>query len=177
MKITIRGKNIEVTEGLRDYTGKKLTKFARYFDHIHEAQVTVYTERGMYVAEVTIPLNSMILRGEEESGENLYAALDLVVEKLEKQVRKYRTKLYKRFRNQGLKDLIVALEGENKKEEEPRVVRTKRFAIKPMQVEEAILQMNLLGHDFFVFANSETEQVNVIYKRKDGNYGLIEPEF
>lgn len=177
MKITIRGKNIEVTEGLRDYVEKKLVKLTRYFDHIHEAQVTVFTERGSYVAEVTVPLNSMILRGEEGSGENLYAAVDLVVEKLEKQIQKHRTRLYRRFRNQGLKDLIAALGEENKKEEEPKVVRTKRFAIKPMTVEEAVLQMNLLGHDFFVFSNAETEQVNVLYRRKDGNYGLIEPEF
>ncbi|MDH7577969.1 MAG: ribosome-associated translation inhibitor RaiA [Bacillota bacterium] len=177
MKITIRGKNVEVTEGLRDYVEKKLAKLTRYFDHIHEAQVTVFTERGSYVAEVTIPLNSMILRGEEGGGENLYAAVDQVTDKLEKQVQKYRAKLYRRFRNQGLKDLITALGEENRKDEEPKVVRTKRFAMKPMPVEEAILQMNLLGHDFFVFRDAETEQVNVLYRRKDGNYGLIEPEF
>ncbi len=183
MKITMRGKNIEVTEGLRDYVEKKLVKLTRYFDHIHEAQVTVFAEGGSYVAEVTIPLNSIILRGEEGSGENLYAAVDLVADKLEKQIKKYRTKLYRRLRNQGLKDLVAAqageskLEEENKKEEEPKVVRTKRFTMKPMPVEEAILQMNLLGHDFFVFRDAETEQVNVLYRRKDGNYGLIEPDF
>ncbi len=107
----------------------------------------------------------------------LYTAIDLVSEKLEKQIHRYRTKLYKRFRNKGLKDLIIEMEQEGKKEEEePRVVRTKRFAMKPMSVEEAILQMNLLGHDFFVFTNAETEQVNVVYRRRDGNYGLIEPD-
>lgn len=179
MKITIRGRNIEVTENLKDYIEKKLSKLTRYFDHIHEAQVTVFTERENYVVEVTVPLNSIILRGEEESDENLYAAVDLVIEKLEKQVHKYRTKLYKRLRNQGLKDLIAVLGEENKKgeEQEPVLVKTKRFAMKPMPVEEAILQMNLLGHNFFVFSNAETEQVNVLYRRKDGNYGLIEPEF
>ncbi|HAA90154.1 MAG: Ribosomal subunit interface protein YfiA [Thermoanaerobacterales bacterium 50_218] len=177
MNITIRGKNIEVTDSLRNYVEKKLTRLNRYFDHIREAQVTFYQERGRYVVEVTIPLDSIILRGEEESGENFYTAIDLVSEKLEKQIHRYRTKLYKRFRNKGLKDLIIEMEKEGKKEEEePRVVRTKRFAMKPMSVEEAILQMNLLGHDFFVFTNAETEQVNVVYRRRDGNYGLIEPD-
>ncbi len=176
MKIAIRGKNIEVTEGLKDYVEKKLTKLTRYLEHIHEAQVTVYAERENYGVEVTIPINGMILRGEEESSENLYAAVDEVVEKLEKQVEKHRTKLYRRFRNQGLKDLIADMGEENKKNE-PAIVRTKHFTIKPMPVEEAILQMNLLGHDFFVFSNAETEKVNVLYRRKDGNYGLIEPEF
>lgn len=173
MKILIRGKNVEVKDGLRDYVEKKLMKLTRYFD-IPEAQVTVLMERQNYVVEVTIPLGGMILRGEEGSTENLYAAVDAVSEKLEKQIRKYRTKLYRRFRNQGLKDLITAL-GDEKKDE-PQVVKTKRFAIKPMQVDEAVLQMDLLGHDFFVFSNAESEQVNVLYRRKDGNYGLIEPD-
>lgn len=176
MKIVVRGKNVEVTDGLREYVEKRLAKLTRYLEHIHEAQVTAYSERGSYGVEVTIPLNGMILRGEEKSAENLYAAIDEVVEKLEKQVEKHRTKLYKRFRNKGLKELIASMGEENKKDE-PLVVRTKRFAIKPMPLEEAILQMNLLGHDFFVFHNAETEKVNVLYRRKDGNYGLIEPEF
>jgi putative sigma-54 modulation protein len=176
MKITIRGKNIEITDGLRDYVEKKLSKLNRYFEQINEAQVTALTGRGGYIVEATIPLNSFILRAEEISDENLYAAVDLVVEKLEKQIQKHRTRLYRRFRNQGLKNLITTMGDENGVGM-PSVVRTKRFAIKPMQVEEAILQMSLLGHDFYVFSNSETEQVNVLYRRKDGNFGLIEPEF
>jgi putative sigma-54 modulation protein len=176
MKITIRGENTEITDGLRDYVEKKLSKLTRYFEQINEAQVTAATHRGRYIVEATIPLNSFILRAEEISDENLYAAVDLVVEKLEKQIQKHRTKLYRRFRNQGLKNLITTM-GDEDTVEMPSVVRTKRFAIKPMQVEEAILQMSLLGHDFFVFSNSETEQVNVLYRRKDGNFGLIEPEF
>jgi putative sigma-54 modulation protein len=110
------------------------------------------------------------------SRENFYEAVDLVSEKLERQVRKHRTKLYRKFRHQGLKTLIMEMGEDNKKEDEPTIVKTKRFLMKPMPVEEAILQLNLLGHDFFVFSNAETEQVNVLYKRKDGNYGLIEPE-
>ena len=176
MKIAIRGKNIEITEGLRDYVEKKLTKLNRYFEQIQEAQVTALTGRGGYVVEATIPLNSYLLRAEEVSGENLYTAVDLVVDKLEKQIQKHRTRLYRRFRNQGLKNLITDM-GEESTVEAPSVVRTKRFAIKPMPVDEAILQMSLLGHDFYVFSNADTDQVNVLYRRKDGNFGLIEPEF
>lgn len=176
MKIAIRGKNIEITEGFRDYVEKKLSKLTRYFELIQDAQVTALSGRGGYIVEVTIPLNSFILRAEEMSNDNLYTAVDLVVEKLEKQIQKHRTRLYRRFRNQGLKNLITVM-GEEDTVEAPVVVRTKRFAIKPMPVEEAILQMSLLGHDFFVFSNAETDQVNVLYRRKDGNFGLIEPEF
>lgn len=175
MKITIRGKNFEVTDSLRDYAEKKLSKLTRYLDQIHEAQVTLFAEKDTYVVEVTIPLNGIILRGEEESHDSLYAALDMVIDKLEKQIQKQRTKLFKRFRNQGLKELITSMGEENRKEE-PQVVRTKRFTFKPMLVDEAILQMNLLGHDFFVFSNAENGHVNVLYRRKDGNYGLIESE-
>jgi putative sigma-54 modulation protein len=176
MKIAIRGKNIEITEGFRDYVEKKLGKLTRYFEQVQEAQVTALTGRGGYVVEVTVPLNSFILRAEELSNENLYAAVDLVVEKLEKQIQKHRTRLYKRFRNQGLKNLITTMGDENAAGV-PSIVRTKRFPIKPMPVEEALLQMSMLGHDFYVFSNAETEQVNVLYRRKDGNFGLIEPDY
>lgn len=177
MKITIRGKNAVVTDALKSYLEKKLTKLTRYFDSIQEAQVTVSTVGDNYSVEVTIPLNGgMILRGEDMSRESFYEAVDAVSEKLERQVRKYRTKLYRKFRNHGLKALIAEMGESSKKEEEAAIVKTKRFMMKPMPVDEAILQMNLLGHDFYVFRNAETEQVNVLYKRKDGNYGLIEPE-
>ena len=178
MKITIRGKNAVVTDALKSYLGKKLTKLTRYFDSIQEAQVTVSTVGDNYSVEVTIPLNGgMILRGEDMSRESFYEAVDAVSEKLERQVRKYRTKLYRKFRNQGLKALIAEMGESSKKEEDATIVKTKRFAIKPMSVEEEAMQMELLGHDFYVFANAESEEVNVIYRRRDGNYGLIEPEF
>lgn len=177
MKITIRGKNAVVTDALKSYLEKKLTRLTRYFDSIQEAQVTVSTVGDNYSVEVTIPLNGgMILRGEDMSRESFYEAVDAVSEKLERQVRKYRTRLYRKFRNQGLKALIAEMGESSKKEEDATIVKTKRFMMKPMPVDEAILQMNLLGHDFYVFRNAETEQVNVLYKRKDGNYGLIEPE-
>jgi putative sigma-54 modulation protein len=176
VKITIRGKNAAVTDALKSYLEKRLTKLTRYFDSIQEAQVTVSTVGDNYAVEVTVPLNGgMLLRGEEMSRENFYEAVDLVSEKLERQIRKQRTKLYRKFRHQGLKNLIAEMGETNKSEDEPAVVKTKRFLMKPMPVDEAILQLNLLGHDFFVFSNAETGQVNVLYRRKDGNYGLIEP--
>lgn len=173
MKISIRGKNLEVTNALRQQAEKKLSKLDRYLDPDTEAQVTFSVERGSHIVEVTIRLNGYILRGEEATGD-MYASIDLVVDKLERQLRKYKTKLARKLKSQGLKDLIAKYPDDE--EEVPELVRTKRFPIKPMAVEEAIMQMNMLGHSFFVFSNAESEQVNVVYRRKDGNYGLIEPE-
>ena len=172
MNIQVRGRNVEVTEALKDYITKRVGKVEKYLDNIREAHVTLAVERGFHRVEVTIPVNGIILRG-EESTPDMYASVDLVVEKLEKQVQKHKGRLVKR---------LSKAVGETPDElladyDYPQIVRTKRFAIKPMAVDEAVLQMNLLGHSFFVFSNSDSEQVNVLYKRKDGNYGLIEPEF
>ncbi|MFX4262600.1 ribosome hibernation-promoting factor, HPF/YfiA family [Pelotomaculum propionicicum] len=174
MGVQVRGRNIEVTDALKEYINKRLGKLEKHIDNLGEAQVTLSVVRGFHRIEVTIPINGMILRGEESTGD-MYASTDLVVDKLEKQIEKYKGKLQKRgarFVNDVKAPAAVIAE-----EDGPRLVRTKRFAIKPMPVDEAVLQMNLLGHNFFVFSNAETEQVNVVYKRKDGNYGLIEPEF
>lgn len=180
MKFEIRGKNIELTDALKDYVTKRLSKLEKYIDDVKGVQVALSLEGVGHKVEVTIPLNGVILRG-EEIGEDMYASIDLVEEKLEKQIEKYKTKLYKSHRSIGLKKAIaeeVRKEIEEKGAEENfKVVRTKRFAFKPMDEEEAIMQMNLLGHTFFVFSNSGTDEVNVVYKRKDGNYGLIEPDF
>jgi len=172
VNIQVRGRNVEVTEALKDYISKRVGKVEKYLDNIREAQVTLAVERGFHRVEVTIPVNGIILRG-EESTPDMYASVDLVVEKLEKQVQKHKGRLFKR-----LGKAVGETPGERFADYDyPQIVRTKRFAIKPMTVDEAVLQMNLLGHSFFVFSNSDTEQVNVLYKRKDGNYGLIEPEF
>lgn len=176
MRITVKGKNIAVTPALRQYVEKKLSKLERYFDNIDEAITTLSVEKERHIVEVTVPLNGgMLLRGEEETND-MYASIDLVVEKLERQIEKYKTKIARKMKDGKLLDLAPSQE-KSAGEEEPRLVRTKRFAVKPMTVEEAILQMNLLGHDFFVFSNAETEEVNVVYRRRDGNYGLIEPIF
>ena len=173
MNVQVRGRNIEVTYALKDYVVKRVGKLDKYIDNLGDAQVTLTVERELHRIEVTIPLNGMLLRGEEATTD-MYTSIDLVVEKLEKQISKFKGKLQKRgVRFIGdQRPAAAAAEADG-----PRLVRTKRFAIKPMPVDEAVLQMNLLGHSFFVFSNAETEQVNVVYKRKDGNYGLIEPEF
>lgn len=180
MKFDIRGKHIEVTDALRDYTTKRLSKLEKYLDSAKGAQVALSVEGDRHKVEVTIPLNGMILRGEEAT-DDMYTSIDMVEEKLEKQIEKYKTKLYKHHRGVGLKKALAEeIQGELAKNdvvERFNIVRTKRFALKPMDEEEAIMQMNLLGHSFFVFFNAESEEVNVVYKRKDGNFGLIEPDF
>lgn len=180
MRLDIRGKNLELTDALKDYTTKRLSKLEKYIDDVKEAQVALSVEGDGHKVEVTIPLNGVLLRGEEAT-DDMYSSIDLVVEKLEKQIDKYKTRLYRNNRAAGLKKAL-AEEAKRELESSPplenfRVVRTKRFALKPMDEEEAIMQMNLLGHVFFVFFNARSEEVNVVYKRKDGNYGLIEPNF
>ncbi len=180
MKINVRGKNIDATPSLVEYAHKKIGKLDKHFDENTDVQVVMSIIRDEHIVEVTVNLNGLILRGEETTGD-MYASIDQVVDKLERQVKKYKTRMNKSMRQKGLRQMSeehAALEAEAREEEEetPRVVRTKRFPLKPMSVEEAILQMDLLGHNFFVFANAETEAISVIYKRKDGNYGLIEPE-
>lgn len=177
MRFDIRGKNIEVTEALKDYVEKRLSKLERFIEDVRVAQVTLSVEGESHKVEVTIPLNGIILRGEEET-EDMYSSIDLVVDKLEKQIDKYKTKLYRRYRGIGFrKSLVRELETSGESVEQFKIVRTKKFALKPMDVEEAVMQMNLLGHSFFVFFNSGTEEVNVVYRRHDGNFGLIEPRF
>lgn len=177
MRFEIRGKNIDVTDALKEYTTKRLSKLEKYFDDSRDAQVAMSVEGDRHKVEVTIPLNGIILRGEEAS-EDMYSSIDLVEEKLEKQLDKYKTKLNKSHRASGLKKAMLENPvGVNTPVEQFKIVRTKRFALKPMDEEEAIMQMNLLGHSFFVFFNSNTDEVNVVYKRKDSNYGLIEPWF
>lgn len=179
MRLDIRGKNLEITDALKDYTTKRLSKLEKYIDDVKEAQIALSVEGDGHKVEVTIPLNGVLLRGEEAS-DDMYSSIDLVVEKLEKQIEKYKTRLYRNNRGAGLKKAWAEearQELENTTVENFKIVRTKRFALKPMDEEEAIMQMNLLGHNFFVFFNTGSEEVNVVYKRKDGNYGLIEPNF
>lgn len=175
MKITVNGKNVEVTAALRATVEKKLSKLEKYFNPEVTAHATLSVQRNRQIIEVTIPFNGVILRG-EEANDDMYASIDLVIDKLERQIRKQKTKLEKRnygtsLRYQAIEDVVA--EGKN----EAKIVKTKRFAIKPMSAEEAVLQMELLGHNFFVYESADDGVVNVVYKRKDGNFGLIEPEF
>ncbi len=177
MKIILSGKNLEITEALREQVNKKVSKLDRYFNEDTEAQVTMTVENYRHIVEVTIPFNGIVIRAEEAT-DDMYASIDKVLDKLERQIHKYRTKLEKRIKSGAFKYEKPLFSSEASVEEKtPKVVKTKRFAVKPMSLEEAILQMELLDHDFFVFTNAKTDDVNVLYKRKDGNYGLIEPEF
>ncbi len=179
MNFIVSGKNMEVTDALKDTVERKIGKINKYFRKNTEAQVTLSVEKNRHIIEITIPFDGAILRCEEAT-DDMYTSIDKAVDKLEKQMRKHKTKLEKRFRGGKLvfENILPFDEGEkNERGEYPRIVRTKRFAMKPMPVEEAVLQMELLGHNFFVFSNAETDEVNVVYKRRDGNYGLIEPTF
>ncbi|OCA88255.1 ribosomal subunit interface protein [Bacillus sp. FJAT-27225] len=181
MNFNIRGENIEVTPAIREYLEKKIFKLERYFTETPQANVNVnlkvYQDKTSKV-EVTIPMPHLVLRA-EESHEDMYAAIDLITDKLERQIRKHKTKVNRKFREKGDFAALFA-NGDNSsvatydEEDELEVVRTKRFELKPMDSEEAILQMNMLGHNFYVFTNAETNQTNVVYKRHDGRYGLIE---
>ncbi len=174
MKFNIIGRNIEVTEALKDSIEKKIGRLDRYFNDNSEAKVTLSVEKGRHIIDVTIPANGVIVRGEEAKSD-MYTAIDLVVDKIERQIIKHKSKIEKRGDfTQSLRFAEIPSEEET---EQAKVVKTKKFALKPMDVEEAVLQMDLLGHNFFVYRNGETDEVNVLYKRKDGNYGLIEPEF
>lgn len=177
MRIVISGKNISITEALRATVERKLGKFDRYFDDDTEAHVTMSVEKSRHIVEVTIPLNGSILRAEEAT-DDMYTSVERVLQKLERQIHKHKTKLEKRIKEGAFKYAQPLFDiGTEPEEIQPEVVRIKRFALKPMSVEEAITQMDLLGHDFFVFSNADTNEVNVVYKRKDGGYGLIEPDY
>jgi putative sigma-54 modulation protein len=183
MKFNIRGIQLEVTEALRDYAIKKIGRLEKYFDTPPASDVTVTMSviRDMQSVEVTIPLPGVLLRAEARTPD-MYASIDLVEEKLERQIRKFKTKVNRKARQEGSVrslfkenfDAQVA-PGHPEEEEEFEVVRTKKFTLKPMDVEEAILQMNMIGHNFFVFNNMESNEINVVYRREDGKYGLIEP--
>ncbi|MDQ0177074.1 ribosome hibernation-promoting factor, HPF/YfiA family [Bacillus chungangensis] len=181
MNYNIRGENIEVTPAIRDYVEKKVSKLDRYFNETPNANVhvnlKVYQDKTAKV-EITIPLPSLVLRA-EETNLDMYAAVDLIVDKLERQIRKHKTKVNRKFRERGnTKEFFANVAGngaaQDEEENDLEVVRTKRFDLKPMDSEEAVLQMNLLGHSFFVYTDADTNSTNIVYRRKDGKYGLIE---
>ncbi len=175
MKFIVKGKNISVTQAMQEKAEKKIGKFDKFFRPDAEAVLTFKVEKDRFNFEVAIYSNGTIIRSEEQSSD-MYTAIDLVVEKLERQIRKHKTKLGRKIHQEAFVPENFTILEDIDEDEDYGVVRTKRFPLKPMNVEEAILQMNLLGHSFFVFINSDNETVNVVYRRKDGHYGLIEPE-
>ncbi|MGO3732305.1 MAG: ribosome hibernation-promoting factor, HPF/YfiA family [Vagococcus sp.] len=180
-RYNVRGENIEVTQAIREYVEKKIGKLERYFTDVPEStahvNLKVYSDKTAKV-EVTIPLPYLVLRAEETSPD-LYASIDLVVDKLERQIRKYKTKINRKSRETNLESATAAMifntdTTEANDEPDLEIVRTKRLSLKPMDSEEAVLQMNMLGHNFFIFEDAETNGTSIVYRRKDGKYGLIE---
>lgn len=179
MKINITGKNIELTDGLKTAVNDKLSKLDKYFTDDTTVNVTLSVEKDRQKIEVTIPIKGQIIRSEQVSND-MYVSIDLVEEVIERQLRKYRTKLVSRQNEPKeffQEDFIEEDDNDNEEDSQIKIKRTKHFGIKPMYPEDACVQMELLGHDFFVFRNAETDEVNVVYKRRGNTYGLIEPEF
>jgi len=184
LQINFAGKNVEISEGLKAYADKRLRRLLKHFGRINTIEFVHSRQRNWHSIEVTVHADGIVLRAQERSND-AQGAMDQVADKLQRQLDRYRQKLIDRSRQQaGIPAAAVAAEASEEEAEQaaatsplgPQIVRMKRFAVKPMAPEEAAMQMDLLGHDFFVFANADTEQVNVLYRRKDGHYGLIEPE-
>lgn len=197
MQVTVTGRNIELTPALKEYLVDKLTRAQKHFDHALNITALLSVAKNPSIAqsqtaEITINLNGAVIRG-EESTENMYASIDMVADKIERQLRKYKTRYWAKGKTKhggehaspadvsndedDEEEFVVQKETDTSAEDaKPKIVRSKRFPLKPMLPEEACKHMDLLGHDFFMFINSETTQVNTVYHRRDGNYGLIEPE-
>ncbi|AOR22620.1 ribosome hibernation-promoting factor, HPF/YfiA family [Clostridium taeniosporum] len=176
MKVTVIAKNIELTNALREMVEKKVSKLGKYFNSDIEAKATLSVQRNRQIVEVMIPFNGVVLRG-EEANEDMYKAIDLVEEKLERQIRKQKTKLSRRKNGSMKFGEMFNLPSVEEDDEESKLVKRKRFGVKPMDVDEAILQMELVGHNFFVYQDADSNKINVVYKRKDGDYGLLDPEY
>ena len=174
MKMNIRGSKVKITSAINDYIENKIGKLDKYLEKPDEitANVVVKVKGKDQTVEVTIPMKKLILRA-EDTHNDLYAAIDLVSEKLERQIRKNKTRMKKNV-SKDLIDFNTNFKVEKDENEKGRILRRKLIETKPMNEEEAILQMNLLGHDFFVFTNEATNQINILYRRKDTNYGIIE---
>lgn len=175
MKFIISGRNIEVTEGLKSAVYEKIGKLEKYFTPDTEIHATLSVEKERQKIEITIPMKGNIIRAEQVSSD-MYVSIDLVEEIIERQLRRYKTKLIeqKQAASNFNREFV---DDDTAEDEEIKIIRSKKFAMKPMDAEEACVQMELLGHNFFVFRNAETDEVNVVYKRKGNTYGLIEPEF
>jgi len=175
MQINITAKGVAVPPDLKEVAEKKIEKLGKLLRSIDTVDIICSRERQWRVVEIMINANGVLVRGEDRAID-IRSAIDSLMDKLERRIKKSRSKMVEHYRN--LPETRDAWEAEEESDElEPTLVRSKRFTVKPMNPEEAAAQMELVGHDFFVFRNAETNQVNVIYRRKDGNYGLIEPEF
>ncbi len=176
MTVKIRGKNIEVTPALKDYVEKKVVNISKQFKTVGDISAVMRVEKDRHIVEITVPASGIVLRAQEAS-DDMYASIDTCVDKIARQIHKYKTKLMRRKYNNFRDDFVPQAPAQDEAMEgEFKVVRNKSYVLRPMNVQEAIMQMNLLSHDFFVFFNDETNAVGIVYKRKDGDYGLISPE-
>lgn len=178
MKVIVAGRHMHVREELEEYAKSKLEKYEKYFDENIEVHLTFSYRDRIQIFEVTIPLKRGVVIRAEEEAETMEAAIDMALDKVGRQIRKHKSKLEDKYQSsESIRfESIPRYENEiEEEEEEKKIVKSKRFGIKPMDPEEAVLQMQLIGHDFFVFLNARTDEVNVVYTRKDGNFGLIEP--
>ncbi len=174
MQVSVMGRHIEVTEALRQYATEKFKRLEKYLPKALEIVVTLSVVKKVHhIAEAVIKSNGVLIQASEET-EEMYSAIDLLVEKIERRVRRYKEKLID-HKHQGGKAEVPAAASSQSEDRIPQIIKTKRFDLKPMQPEEAVMQMELLDKDFFIFSNAGSGQINVIYKRKDGNVGLIEP--
>jgi len=172
MKIIVTGRHIEVTPALKDYAEKKIARFERYLSNISEAVVTLGVEKYRHKVEVLLKVNGVLIQAESITGD-VYSAIDEVAEKLERQIKKYKEKLVSHRKSEGKSGSEEAEEAAPS--DTGRIIKNKRFELKPMSPDEAAMQMELLDKDFFVFTNDKSGDINVIYRRKDGNFGIIEP--
>ena len=174
MKCEIHGRKFEITESIRSYVESKVKKIEKYFNNPEELEAKVVIKQSgiNYIVEVTIPAPKLLLRA-EESHKDLYAAIDLVVDKVERQIRKNKTRINRKNIKESINSFITEFETKEEETDKSEIVKRKSIELKPMTEEEAILQMNLIDHEFFVFKNAVNNEVEVVYKRKDGNYGLI----
>lgn len=178
MTVIVRGKNINVTPALKEYVEKKVAIITKQFKVVGDISAIMRVEKGRHIVEITVPASGIVLRA-QESTDDMYSSIDLVVEKIERQIHKYKTRLMKRkysnFRDDA-QSSVTDSAADKEDESEFDIVRNKRYVLRPMNVQEAVMQMNLLNHDFFVFFDDADELVSVVYKRKDGGYGLIAPK-
>lgn len=176
MKVKVHARNIKLTEALKESVEKKVSKLEKYFIDDVEAKVTLSVQKNRHIVEVLIPFNGIAIRAEEVT-DDMYKSVDLVEEKLERQIVKYKTKLKRGDYNSLKYSKVEEMPAEENEEvNNKKIVKVKKFDLKPMDEEEAVLQMELIGHNFFVYRDGETNEIKVVYKRKDGNYGLIDPE-
>ncbi len=174
MRTTIIGRKVNLRDHFKELVNKKLSRFDRIFDEDAQAKVVVTLEKNRQTVEITISSRGMIYRAESTKDE-MNDALDEVIDALGGQIRRNKTRLNKKLRAGAIEDMVAKEDEQEERGDAFRIVRTKHFTVKPMDVEEAVLQMNLLGHQFFMFRNQDGGEINVVYRRKNGNYGLLEP--